>query len=874
MNGRPFLDTQCPVWHRPIPLLLLLAVIGCQAGPRSGGMAVLAPDTPSRGAAAIRVGGRAVLPGSHAIFLPRRPTSTERTAAGELQLHLRLITGREFAILPETERGGRHGFFVGHCNAYALPEAELAALGTDGLIIRSHGPDLQLTGNTRGVLYAVSVFLEDYLGCRWLAADCTRVPTSGTISLGAVDRRYVPPLMNRALDYPEHRDTLFAMRNRLTSSNARLDEAHGGSVGYYPFVHSFALLVPPAEYLDRHPEYYSLVDGKRTAAQICLTNPDVLAIAKANVRAWIREHPDAQIYSVTQNDNVQYCQCDGCSALAEEEGSQAGPLLHFVNAIAADIARDHPDKLIDTLAYLYTRKPPRHVRPAPNVTVRLCSIECCFSHPIDGCPENRSFMADLRGWQQICKRLSIWDYVISYRHVLAPWPNLFVLAPNIRTFVEHGAVNIYEESNYFSPGGEMAALRSYIMAKTLWDPTYRTDRAIDEFLPAYYGAAAPYLRGYIDLLHRPFRAGRGPHIFIWQSDPRDYLARGFLLRAHALFGRARSAVRDDPVRLRRVRLAHLGAIYATLHEAPVYKRIGDRLVWHAAPPAGIDAWREFWDVVGVEKITHHQEGALIETINNAHIKGGAKSPIVLAQLPSPAELTVRRLRSRGVEVECIPGFGGRIHALLDRRTRRDWFKGNHPDGYTFVTQSGSELYSGRPWRSPGWAAPFRVTMSSGDRIVMRATLEGGLEMERQIALVGGSKVRCRDSIRNASDKPREATLRIHPAIDVVRPASTHLVVRDASGRDAPVGLPRPDEAGQTTASRFFRGPDRPAGQWGIVDGASGERLIHRVIAGEVAEYFVDMDYANRRLTLELWSSTRTLAPGEETAIEHEYELGL
>lgn len=875
------IHNKCAAIRFLLILVLIHAVSGCQAGHFPPRMTVISPSQTYGGATIIRLGGEVVQPGDYAIFLPEPFTPTDRTAAQELQLHLRLITGHDLAILPESQRGNKHGFFIGRCKTYPLSSSEWDGLGVDGLVIRTHGHDVQLAGAQRGILYAVSVFLEDYLGCRWFAADCMRVPTSGTIVLGAIDHRYVPPLQNRVLDYPEQSDPTFAMRNRLMNHSTPRDLSHGGSIRYHnPGVHTFTQLIPPDKYFTQHPEYFSLVDGKRTAttAQLCLTNPDLLAIAKETVREWIKSDPEAQIISVSQNDNDRYCQCDKCTALARQEDSQAGPVLDFVNAIAADIARDYPHLIIDTLAYRYTRKPPLHIRPVENVTVRLCSIECCFSHPLDRCPENRSFMEDLRGWSRISKRQSIWDYVIPFYHPLAPWPNLYVLQPNIKTFIENGATSIYEEGNYFSRGGEMASLRSYIMAKTLWDPDYDTDRAIDEFLPAYYGPAAPYLRQYIDLLHRPFRNGRGAHMHCGLSpatNPIYDLEEGFLPKAHALFAQARTAVRDDPVRLRRVRLAHLGAIYLTLFERPVYERQGDRLIWNAAPPAGVDAWREFWDVVAIEKITHSQEGVPIKMINDTHILDGIRNPIVLPRSPSlPDSLTIYRLRNRDIDVECIPGFGGRIHSLVNRRSGRDWLTRNQSGGYNLLDQAGSELYSAESWRSPGWNTPFRVIQSSKTRIVMQARLENGLELEREISLASGLKIRCRDSVRNASDQPCEAALRIHPVFDMMHPASMHMIVRNAAGKDHPVNLPNPTDASQTTANRRFRGEERPAGQWGIIDDASGEYLTHRVIAGDVAEYFVDVDYAARRLTLEIWSPTRILAPGEDITFEHEYDLAV
>ena len=51
-----------------------------------------------------------------------------------------------------------------------------------------------------------------------------------------------------------------------------------GGVESYWGVHTFYPLMPPAEFFNDHPEYYSLIDGKRIHdhAQLCLSNPDVL----------------------------------------------------------------------------------------------------------------------------------------------------------------------------------------------------------------------------------------------------------------------------------------------------------------------------------------------------------------------------------------------------------------------------------------------------------------------------------------------------------------------------------------------------------------------------------------------------------------------
>src|SRR4030095_15651655 len=100
---------------------------------------------------------------------------------------------------------------------------------------------------------------------------------------------------------------------------------------------------------------------------------------------WIKEHPEATIISVSQNDTANWCQCETCKALDDAEGTPAASLLKCVNTIAEDIEADYPKVRIDTLAYQYTRKPPKTLKPRQNVIIRLCSIECCFYAQLGEC---------------------------------------------------------------------------------------------------------------------------------------------------------------------------------------------------------------------------------------------------------------------------------------------------------------------------------------------------------------------------------------------------------------------------------------------------------------------------------------------------------
>ena len=211
-----------------------------------------------------------------------------------------------------------------------------------------------------------------------------------------------------------------------TAQSHEIPEALGGCIKYKGFCHTFYPLVPPDKYFGPHPEWYSLINGKRTHenAQLCLSNPELRDFVVQRVKEWLREAPDAQIISVTQNDCDGACQCPKCKAIDDAEGSPSGSMLAFVNYIAEKIEPEFPHVAVDTFAYQYTRHPPKTIRPRPNVIVRLCSIECNFREPLND-PSNAAFLADLAAWSKICPRLYVWDYVTDFAHYVLPHPNWF-----------------------------------------------------------------------------------------------------------------------------------------------------------------------------------------------------------------------------------------------------------------------------------------------------------------------------------------------------------------------------------------------------------------------------------------------------------------
>jgi len=496
-----------------------------------------------------------------------------RYGAAELQRFLKQMIGVELPIRNDKGPVADHEIILGdsaHLRRLRVG-IDFDKLGQEGYVIRTVGPHLVIAGGRlRGNLYGVYGLLEDHLGCRWFTPTVSRIPKRERLAIPVLNETKRPALEYREPFVMDCFDGDWCARNRVNSSTARLEARHGGKVrfGKGMFVHTFNVLVPPDKHFDAHPEYFSLINGKRVKdhTQLCCTNQEVVGICTDEMRKRMRADPGAFVFSLSQNDWANYCECQKCQALAEREGSQMGPVLDLVNRVAKTLEKEFPGKAIETLAYQYTRRPPKTMRPRPNVIIRLCSIECCFMHPLATCDQeaNRTFVRDLEGWAKVANRLWVWDYVTSFADYLVPFPNLRVRDDNIRLLIRNNVTGIFEQDVYTTLNGELSALSGYLGAKLLWDASYDEDRAINEFLQGVYGKAAGPIRKYIDLMHDVVEK-QNVHAGIWvDSRSAPYLTDALLTQASGLWDKAEKAVADDPGALERVRFARLSVDYAIL----------------------------------------------------------------------------------------------------------------------------------------------------------------------------------------------------------------------------------------------------------------------------------------------------------------------
>ena len=798
---------------------------------------------------------------SYAIVVAPDASPSERHGAEELQKFLEEMSG---ARLPITAEPQPKMVLVG-----ASPSLEklklkipLADLGAEGFALKTAGPHIVIAGGRlRGSMYGVYTFLEK-LGCRWFTPQVSRIPKARTLAVAPLDEIQKPAFEYREPFFSEALDRDWAARNKTNGSSQKLDASVGGKVAYYPFVHSFDRLVPPGRYFKEHPEYFSLIDGQRRerGGQLCLTNPDVLRIAISSVEEWIGQHPEATIISVSQNDRYGWCECDRCRRVEDEEGgAHSGPLLRFVNAIAAEIEKTHPDKLIDTLAYQYTEDPPARTRPRPNVRIRLCPIAACEAHPYRECPYDAYFMKNLEAWSKITNQLYVWHYNTNFAHYLLPFPDFDELSADIPMYRQHGVVGLFMEGGVTAGGGaENAELRSYVMAKLLWDVKADANKLIGEFLDGYYGRAAKPMRAYFDLMQRQVRAapgGLGNHLWIYDRPSAPYLNDEFLASAGELFRQAAAAAESDAVR-ERIRRARLGIDYVALTRA---KKFTVESGWYR--PANLDGLKDRWNsfLSGLRQLG---------ITNISESTNAARDDQDFAKYVRPYRVVT--LENSRLRVQLAPDLGGRITHIIDLRTGRNLLQEPEPGAKQYPDLGGlvvtpyedyvTRINGSTTWTLDAGASPGEASLTG--------TCENGLRIKRRLRLEG-AVLHTDTAVENATARPLPAVLQSRWDVDPGDLRAVAVLYRKQDGGAVEKPLIEPEK--MPAGSESYNGGDQPDGEWRVVNRRGGPVMINRFPKDQVGRCSLTWTAkSENRVGLTVWSVSRVLRPGEQVKLEADY----
>ena len=490
----------------------------------------------------------------YSILLPESPTSMEKQAAEVLKHYLQVVSKQDFPLVSGSKIPRKHRISIGATPIAArLPREELPS---ETFRIQVQGQDLFFQGTGKGLLYGVYHFIENQLGChKWAAGIPASCPELSTLVLEAsYSIKQGPAFQYREVYFPVEADLEYVNWHKIH----RLEDLWGW------WGHTFSRMVP-GTYFKTHPEYFAYFNGARRPDQLCLSNPEVLKLSIAALEKAIQENPEATFWSISPNDDLAYCTCDLCAAVDQQEGGPQGSLIRFVNKIAAHFPRQH----FTTLAYLSTANPPKLTRPLPNVTIMLSSIDAARTLPIAREPSAAAFRRQASGWKAQSPRVFVWDYYTQFTNYLSPFPNIPTFQDNLQYYQALGIQGIFAQGSGYTYS-DMAELKSYLLAKLLWNPNMDVDSLKRTFIEGFYGNAADKVSAYIDLLEKhaatdtldiygnPINAHKG------------YLSPENMDAYSAIMDQAEGLVENNAVYLDRIQKIRLTQEYTFLQQSRFY----------------------------------------------------------------------------------------------------------------------------------------------------------------------------------------------------------------------------------------------------------------------------------------------------------------
>ena len=485
-----------------------------------------------------------MLPGDVArIVVADRHNPTVRFAAKELRKYVRRVTGADLPVVHD-ESATPPGSFV-------LRLEGNAAEDRFGLRADPRKKQVTITGsNPRSVLFGVYGFLKEFLGVRWLR------PGRGGEMLERKPLVAIPRMQRAERALLKYRG-FYVDTGQFSITPENIGDVvdwmaknYGNyllvSVVFYDWLkeplvtalklrglmlevghHGFDFYLDHRKTFRRHPEWFSMINGRRTPghflfnmihdSQLCSTNEAGLRSYADALKRYLDANPEVDVLGIIPNDGFGWCECPRCLKL--EKSERQSPLRHplqaggrrtmigsrryhrIVQHVAERVGTAYPDRLFSFWAYAGVILPSPAVRRLPdNFLLTLALYERWYSDALDDprvktVPEhaNAKLAKILDQWRDAFRGdILIYEYYAKYAWLSLPkWiPDL--LRKDTRFFRRRdiqGVLSMVETDPY--PVYEPNYLAQLAMS---WSASVSSDRWLDDYAASAFRTTAPQVK--------------------------------------------------------------------------------------------------------------------------------------------------------------------------------------------------------------------------------------------------------------------------------------------------------------------------------------------------------------------------------------------
>ncbi len=409
-----------------------------------------------------------------------------------------------------------------------------------------------------GSLNAVNDFLR-WLGVRWyMPGDFGEVcPAMASIPAPEIDAAVHPEWKQREIHFHSARpfqvgadEMLWRLRLGLRS----LEEQFGG--------HGTGNLLQREWVKQHHPEFYALYGGERATAghgKPCYSSTGLFESGLGFSQLLFDEYNKDIVSLMPTDAYTAFCQCELCVGKDTPErgfqGMMSDYVWDFMNRVAAESAKTHPDKDIMNYAYNTYLLPPENIEQFhPNLRVGICGGRKAFTDPAKkqaALDIREGYLAKLPSG-----KISLWEYY----NVALGVPCYFtgIIAEDLKylkgridgTMIEFTRGKRISD-NDLEPDSKLATshLNLWLTTRLWWNPDaeelwWNKGRSVAELLDEYYvnfyGPAAAEMKAFIEYCEEYWPAMGA------KAEPID--------QAFELIARAREAAGEDSIYARRVQL--------------------------------------------------------------------------------------------------------------------------------------------------------------------------------------------------------------------------------------------------------------------------------------------------------------------------------
>lgn len=450
------------------------------------------------------------------------PTDSVVEAANDLADYIERISGSRPEVLhgapnPLPERAvwvgiqpAVHKIFPDLDLSFTRPEEILIAAADGQLLIagRDRAPVDIETYRFRaqlgefGTANAVSTFIHDYLGVRWLWPGelGTDIPSSERIAFEPFTYRFNPPIMSRRVRVDRRAPAEMEVLRTFWQKGHRLD---GRSSHVLPRDHAYNDWSD--RFADDHPEYFALrPDGTRShgyGAKLCVSNPAVARQWVENQVEVLRDNPGIPSLGATPNDGAGWCICEECQAMDHPDAPRGVLTERYVkywNELARGLRERVPDHgvFLDVLGYSVYRMPPIETPLDGDIAVTYTG-----HYPLTHDREWQQTREYMLGWKKAGARH------IGYRPNMHWYDGGFWGMPSVAMAKTHELfelladinAHVFEIDSVRMYSGTQAP-QHYLMARLAYDPTADGHAILRDFYERGFGPAADEIEEYFELL--------------------------------------------------------------------------------------------------------------------------------------------------------------------------------------------------------------------------------------------------------------------------------------------------------------------------------------------------------------------------------------